>query len=174
MSLCFFQETNRRQKRERETSWRKKHNRNNAHEYGAAKSLQSSRENVSQITRQTQLTWSYFLQYHFILRIIKPRALTNSGLLHYRFILYMYIHKICCYSLSNNMCACVCVLRVNDVCSSAQLSLIQQQMLAYYPRCVFDKNKALWLCVCVSSVWGVINTVKLYVRVLLRLNRSSR
>lgn len=65
---------------------------------------------------------------------------------------HVYTHK-CAGIRFPTTCAlvCVCVARVNDVCSGARLSFIQQQMLANCARCVFDQNKASWLCVCVRA-----------------------
>lgn len=177
MSLCFFQETNRREKREKG----KHHGAGNRSK--DRKGIETQHMNIEQPndfkskcftnyqSAANPINMTIFLTVPFY----PYNNLTNSGFIHCRFILYMYIHKnMLLFTIQQHVCLCVCVLRVNDVCSTARLSLIQQQMLAYYPGCVFDKNKALWLCPCVSSVWAVINTVKLYVRVLLSLNRSSR
>lgn len=62
------------------------------------------------------------------------------------------------YSLPNGVCVysattlCVCVFWELMTCEA--VPLIQQQMLAYYLRCVFDKNKVSQLGVCVSSAQG--------------------
>lgn len=60
---------------------------------------------------------------------------------------------------AKSVCVCACMLRVNDVSSSAGVSLLQQQMLAYYQKFVFDKNRSsspgvhahvcVWVCTCV-------------------------
>lgn len=54
------------------------------------------------------------------------------------------------------------------------MSLIQQQMLVYYPRCVFDKNKALSLGVCVCYVvCSAVNNIRTFTRYNQELQRNT-